>query len=75
MAGAPLLSYLRYNVDLRKKSVQQLDPTLTKNSLINSLSEMDAPENMKTLYELGKLAAERDVKAVDFASVFDLPTN
>jgi hypothetical protein len=34
---------------------------------------MDAPENMKTLYYLGKLAAERDVNAGDFASVFDLP--
>jgi predicted acylesterase/phospholipase RssA len=72
VAGAPLLSYLRYNVDLRKKSVKQLDPTLTQNKVIKSLSEMDAPENMKTLYRLGQLAAERDVKAVDFASVFDL---
>jgi hypothetical protein len=34
---------------------------------------MDAPKNMKTLYNLGKLAAERDVNAGDFASVFDLP--
>jgi predicted acylesterase/phospholipase RssA len=50
VAGAPLLSYLRYNVDLRKKSVKQLDPTLTQNKVIKSLSEMDAPENMKTLY-------------------------
>ena len=61
------------SVDLRKKIVQQLDPTLTKNSVIKSPSEMDAPENMKTLYNLGKLAAERDVKAGDFASVFDSP--
>ncbi len=75
VAGAPLLSYLRYNVDLRKKSVQQLDPNLTDNKLIKSLSEMDAPQNMDMLYQLGKLAAERDVNAGDFASVFDLPMN
>ena len=75
VAGAPLLSYLRYNVDLRKKSVQQLDPNLTDNKLIKSLSEMDAPQNMAMLYQLGKLAAERDVNAGDFASVFDLPMN
>jgi hypothetical protein len=34
---------------------------------------MDAPQNMDILYRLGKLAAERDVKAGDFASVFDIP--
>ena len=57
VAGAPLLSYLRYNVDLRKESVQQLDPNLTNDKLIKSLSEMDAPQNMDVLYRLGKLAA------------------
>lgn len=75
VAGAPLLSYLRYNVDLRKKSVQQLDPNLTSVKRIKSLSAMDAPENMDVLHRLGTLAAERDVKAGDFASVFDLPAD
>jgi hypothetical protein len=77
VADAPLLSYRRdnYNVDLRRKSVQQLDPNLTSVKLIKSLSAMDAPENMDVLYRLGTLAAERDVKAGDFASVFDLPAD
>jgi predicted acylesterase/phospholipase RssA len=73
VAGAPLLSYLRYNVDLRKASVQELDPGLTDPDLIESLSAMDAPENMGILHKLGTAAAERDVKSHDFPSVFDLP--
>ena len=75
IAGAPLLSYLRYNVDLRKASVHRLDPSLTDSKGIESLSEMDAPENMAVLHRLGTLAAERDVKGGDFASVFDLPAD
>lgn len=73
VAGFPLLTYLRYNVDLRKESVQKLDPSLTDLRRIESLSAMDAPENMALLSKLGKLAAERDVSGSDFASNFDLP--
>jgi hypothetical protein len=72
-AGAPLLSYLRYNVDLRKENVSQLNPDISDPKLIESLSAMDAPENMQVLHELGKLAAERDVKSTDFSANFDLP--
>ena len=75
IAGVPLLSYLRYNVDLRRKSVEQLDPDLKDPKVIASLSAMDAPENMDLLHRLGALAAERDVKSVDFASGFDLPAD
>ncbi len=73
VAGSPLLSYLRYDVDLRKEALQALDPALTDAQNIKSLSEMDAPENMDTLHALGVLAGERDVHAEDFASLFDLP--
>lgn len=72
VAGAPLLSYLRYNVDLRRASVLQLRPE-SDVEVIESLSAMDAPANMEVLYDLGVLAAGRDVKSDDFASVFDLP--
>lgn len=73
VGGAPLLSYLRYDVDLRQATVQALDPTLTDSEQIKSLSAMDAPGNMQTLQRLGTLAGERDVQTEDFASVFDLP--
>ena len=73
VAGAPLLNYLRYNVDLRKDRLQKLDPGLTDDTLIESLSAMDAPENMSILYKLGQLAAEHYVRNSDFAAKFDLP--
>ncbi len=73
VGGVPLLSYLRYNVDLRRENVQRLDPALTDQKVIESLSAMDAPGNMTVLHRLGKLAASEAVKSEDFASVFDLP--
>lgn len=73
LAGIPLLTYLRYNVDLRKKNVQKLDSSLTDSKMIESLSNMDAPENMEVLHKLGVLAAELDVNSSDFEPKFDLP--
>lgn len=74
IGGTPLVSYLRYDVDLRKSSVQALDASLTDDEKIKSLSAMDAPENMEVLHRLGTLAGVRDVAATDLPSVFDLPT-
>ena len=70
--GSPLLSYLRYNVDLRTEEVKKLDPGLENDELIESLSAMDAPENMETLYRLGRAAAVRDIAAEHFPTTFDL---
>ena len=71
--GAPLMSYLRYNVDLRPESVRSLDGTLAAMDTVTSLSAMDAPGNMEALHRLGRLAAARDVRETDFGRVFDLP--
>jgi hypothetical protein len=73
VANAPLISYLRFNVDLTVAKVQQLDPTLTDVEQIESLTAMDAPENMSTLHRLGMLGAKRDLRAGDFPVHFDLP--
>lgn len=73
VAGAPLLSYLRYNIDLSADNVRALDPSLTDAEQIEALSAMDAPENMSVLHRLGVRAAERGVLPDDFASTFDLP--
>jgi len=72
IADAPLLSYLRYNVDLTEESVQVLDPTLKDYEGIESLGSIDAPDNMPVLHKLGVLAAERDVCFDHFAATFDL---
>ena len=73
VAQALLVSYLRYNLDLRSEAVQSLKPDVVDAARIESLSAMDAPENMTLLYELGVAAAVRDVSTGDFAANFDLP--
>jgi hypothetical protein len=40
---------------------------------IADLSEMDAPENMDMLQELGLLGGARDIKEEHFGAHFDLP--
>lgn len=72
IGGRAQLSYLRYNVDLSRDEVLKLDPALA-DELITRLSEMDAPENMETLFRLGGLAADREVQSDDLPAVFDLP--
>jgi uncharacterized protein len=71
LGGTPLLSYLRFNVDLTSESVKQLDPALTDKK-IAGLSEMDDPENMQILHALGTAAAARDMHADHFPLRFDL---
>jgi hypothetical protein len=71
LADRPLLSYLRYNIELSAEPVRQLMPELT-DERIAALSEMDAPENMDTLHALGGKAALRSVQAEDFPATFDL---
>jgi predicted acylesterase/phospholipase RssA len=73
LAPAPLLSYLRYNVELTPERVRELDPSLTDPTAIANLTAMDDPGNMEVLRRLGALGAERLVRAEDFASTFDLP--
>ena len=73
VAGAPLVNYLRYNVDLSVAQVQKLDPSLTNIEQIQSLTAMDAPANMDVLHRLGVLAAARDLREDDFPVSFDLP--
>jgi patatin-like phospholipase/acyl hydrolase len=72
LGGNPLLTYLRFNVDLREENVKKLDPSLKDPKLIESLSAMDAPENMEVLHGLGTRAAENDVEDNYFEKKFDL---
>lgn len=73
LAPMPLVSYLRYNVELTPERVRELDPTLTNPADVENLTAMDDPGNMEVLRKLGVLAAQRLVRAEDFASNFDLP--
>ena len=70
--GKAALTYRRYNVDLRARSVQQLEPALKDPKVIESLSAMDSPANMTVLHRLGTLAAQRDIDPAHFPAAFDL---
>jgi predicted acylesterase/phospholipase RssA len=72
LAGAPLLSYVRYNVHLTADEVSALRPGLDARAL-STLGAMDNPENLDVLLELGTAAATRDVRDADYARGFDLP--
>lgn len=71
IAGEPLLTYLRYNVELDEHSVKALLPDVSSKQVRN-LNEMDAPENMTLLHSLGIELARRDVKREHFADNFNL---
>jgi patatin-like phospholipase/acyl hydrolase len=72
VAPAPLLTYLRYDIDLVADEIAKLKPALPEKE-IESLSAMDEPDNLEILKELGELAGARQVKEEDFAYHFDLP--
>jgi predicted acylesterase/phospholipase RssA len=73
LGGTPLLHYVRYDVDLGHENIRQLDETLANTKTVDSLNEMDAPENMAALHRLGMLAGTHDVAASHFPPAFDLP--
>lgn len=68
----PLFTYQRYNVELSKSYLRDDLGVNLKTKDIASLTEMDAPENMKTLQTIGTIAGEKLVQAADFPSHFNL---
>ncbi len=72
LGGVPLLSYLRYNVNLSAQEVTALCPTAAGEQ-IASLSAMDIPDNMDVLLQLGAAAAAQRVQPDHFPESFDLP--
>jgi len=63
---------MRYNVNLTLADVQRLVPSLKDPDDVAALSAMDAPENMKTLHQLGVAAARDGVQDAHFPAGFDL---
>src|SRR5215471_21279943 len=60
--GAPLLSYLRYNVDLQPAAIRSLLGDEANTIALENLSAMDAPENMSALHRLGIVAGQRNCR-------------
>jgi predicted acylesterase/phospholipase RssA len=74
LAPMPLVSYLRYNVELTPAEVLGLDASLADDE-VRELSAMDDPDKMATLEKLGQIAAERQIVDNHFAARFDLPVS
>jgi hypothetical protein len=71
-AGPQLATYARYNVELEAgwlKTELEIDRTHDK---LARIAEMDNPSNMNELAAIGKVAAERQVKAEHFPADFDV---
>jgi len=72
LAERPLLQYLRYNVEFETGWLKKnLGQHLTKKQ-VKKLKDMDRPENISLLSELGEKAAELQIKDEHFPSAFDL---
>jgi len=60
--GGPLFRFLRYDVRLEPAWLEQnLDLKLSKKDLAR-VREMDNPDSIPLAYEIGQMAAERQVK-------------
>jgi hypothetical protein len=71
--GPQLATYARYNVLLESgwlKTTVEIERTPDS---LAKIAEMDDPKNMDELAEIGRLAAEKQVKPEHFPSAFDVP--
>ncbi len=72
LAERPLLSYLRYNVRLHRDWLREnLEKHLTDRA-VRKLQEMDRPESLPLLSELGIQAAHRQIEDQHFPPGFDV---
>jgi hypothetical protein len=72
LAPAPLITYLRYNLQFTEDDMKLLDESLAKPKKLAELGQMDIPANMPTLYGLGQKIAARDIQDAHFPAGFDL---
>lgn len=72
VGSAPLLSYVRYNLDLQPAAIRELLGAEADPLDIGNLTAMDAPENMQALHRLGLVAGQRQLKSEHFPVAFDL---
>jgi len=71
LTPAPLLSYLRYNIDLKQETLDALGLGLSP-AEIAELNEMDDPANMARLKQIGEWIGTAKVGAHHFPTDFDL---
>jgi hypothetical protein len=71
-AGPKLATYARYNVILEQGWLKDELGISRSPEQLEQLAQMDRPENMGELIEVGRAAALKQVKAEHFPTVFDL---
>jgi uncharacterized protein len=81
IAGHPLLTYQRYNVEFSRKWLKEnlqdyeaqvfQDEKVGKN-LMREFSKMDNPKMLDQLEEIGRIAAQKQIESSHFPSGFDL---
>ncbi len=69
--GKHALSYLRFDVSYERKHLAELGFDYSDKE-VKDLSSMDNYRNIPTLYNIGRLAAERQMKAEHFSEQFSL---
>jgi hypothetical protein len=74
LGGEPLLTYLRYDLALETAEIDGLGRHDLA-GMVKELREMDRGDNARPLYELGRLAAGRDLVDAHLPVGFDLPGN
>lgn len=70
--GSKAFSYLRYNVEMSKENLQNLNIGELSEEKILDLMNMDSAENVEALVRIGEVAAKRDVKPEHLPTAFNL---
>ena len=71
IAGGPLVSYVRYNVFFEPEWCRTSLGLEWSAKKLDELAQMDEPDNMPALDEIGRLAGSKLVQGAHFAPAFD----
>jgi len=72
LGGGAMISYQRYNAMFTAEWFQKELGKKVKSDYLETMQEMDKPENLKALADLGKAVADKQVKAEHFPPEFDV---
>jgi hypothetical protein len=72
MCGQKACSYVRYNVDIEKEKLEEIGIANLGDTKVANLMNMDQPENVNLLIQIGEAAAKASVKGDHLPKAFDL---
>ena len=74
IADRPLITYVRYDTELSEEGLEPLKPWLTVDPSeldMASLAEMDEPDNVETLWEIGRAVGATAIDDAHLPTTFD----